>query len=59
MGMNKYGDSITIKASITYIRHDEKPWYNACPTLGCNKKVTENMNLWRCEKCNKDFVTVR
>jgi replication factor A1 len=27
-------------------------YYPACPTPGCNKKVTEGGDGWRCEKCN-------
>ncbi|KAF9398005.1 Replication factor A protein 1 [Mortierella sp. AD011] len=27
-------------------------YYPACPTPNCNKKVTEDSNGWRCEKCN-------
>ncbi|KAG0207898.1 Replication factor A protein 1 [Mortierella sp. GBA30] len=27
--------------------------YPACPTPNCNKKVTEDNGMWRCEKCNQ------
>ncbi|KAG0291122.1 Replication factor A protein 1 [Linnemannia gamsii] len=26
--------------------------YPACPSANCNKKVTEDNNVWRCESCN-------
>jgi replication factor A1 len=28
-------------------------YYPACPTPNCNKKLTEEGNMWRCEKCNQ------
>lgn len=36
---------------------DKPPWYNACPTPNCNRKVTsdESKKQWRCEHCNKTF----
>jgi replication factor A1 len=36
---------------------EKPPWYNACPTESCNKKVTLNeaSGLWQCEKCDKGF----
>jgi len=56
MGMGEKPDYITIKASVNYIKHDTDGFYIACPTPGCNKKVTDLMNGgYRCEKCNKEF----
>ncbi|EYU45429.1 hypothetical protein ABFS82_09G050100 [Erythranthe guttata] len=42
-----------IKACISYIKHDQAMWYQACKT--CNKKVTEAVGsgYW-CEKCEKN-----
>lgn len=40
------------------IKHDENAalYYNACPSEGCNKKVTQNeRGLWHCPKCNREY----
>jgi replication factor A1 len=59
MGLGEKPDYIVLKGSVVYIKHDNDPWYTACPTDQCNKKVTENMsNDWFCEKCNKSFPQV-
>jgi replication factor A1 len=58
LGNQEKPDYITIKATTTYIKHDNDCWYTACPTPNCNKKVTEtlgNNSMWRCEKCRADF----
>jgi replication factor A1 len=39
LGMSEKPDYVTLKGSVTYIRHDNDPWYAACPNAGCNKKV--------------------
>lgn len=39
LGMGEKADFVTIKGSITFIRHDTDPWYAACPNGDCNKKV--------------------
>jgi replication factor A1 len=52
-------DFVTIKGTIIYMKHDNDPWYTACPTPGCNKKVTQGMNSWTCDKCSLDFPNVR
>jgi len=42
-----------------FFRHDndKPPWYNACPTPECNRKVilNESTREWRCEKCRKNY----
>ena len=52
-------DFFTVRATITFFKHDwEKgslPWYMACPTVGCNKKVTEDSGSWHCEKCSRSY----
>ena len=53
------GDFIVVKATITNIRHDfnKPPWYYACPSEDCKKKVTTGHggdDFW-CEKCNKTY----
>lgn len=58
MGMGEKPDYTCFKGTITYIKHDNDPWYNACPAVDCNKKVIENMGGWHCEKCNKTHDTM-
>lgn len=41
-------------ATISHIKQ-ENCMYPACPTEGCNKKVTEIDRGWRCEKCDSVF----
>ncbi|PPQ98811.1 hypothetical protein CVT24_003365 [Panaeolus cyanescens] len=41
------------RGTIMHIR--ENISYPACPTDGCNKKVNEMGDSWRCEKCNLSF----
>ena len=53
------GEYMTIKATINFIKHDQDPFYEACPTSDCNKKVNRLSNgNYRCEKCNSEFPTV-
>jgi replication factor A1 len=43
-----------------FFRHDndKPPWYSACPSPGCNRKVSQDASkMWRCEKCQKTFPT--
>jgi replication factor A1 len=59
LGMSEKPDYITVKGAAVYIKHDNDPFYAACPTPGCNKKVVESMNgEYSCEKCNKHFQSV-
>jgi replication factor A1 len=56
LGFGEKADYLGFKATINYIKHDNEPWYTACPTEGCNKKVSETMDgNWFCEKCNQAF----
>lgn len=60
MGLTEKGDYMTTKATVTFMKHDqdEGPWYTACPSEGCNKKVIQGMgDSWQCEKCNRDYPT--
>lgn len=42
----------TVKATVAHIKQ-ERFSYPACPTQGCNKKLTDmGGGEWRCEKCN-------
>jgi len=60
LGFKEKPDFFTCRATITFFKHDwEKgspPWYMACPSQGCNKKVTqEGDGSWRCDKCNRTY----
>jgi replication factor A1 len=65
MGMGEKPDWITVKATVTFIKHDQEPkgdkpggpWYHACPAdSNQNYKVVEEPNGdWRCEKLNQVF----
>jgi replication factor A1 len=44
------------RAMITFLKSDGVLAYPACPTEGCNKKVTEEgTGQWHCEKCQKTY----
>jgi replication factor A1 len=59
LGRAEKPDYITVKGTVTYLKHDNDPWYTACPTPNCNKKVVEGMGgQWSCEKCNQHFDNV-
>eukprot|EP01116_Phalansterium_solitarium_P017308 TRINITY_DN4229_c0_g2_i1.p1 TRINITY_DN4229_c0_g2~~TRINITY_DN4229_c0_g2_i1.p1 ORF type:complete len:652 (-),score=238.32 TRINITY_DN4229_c0_g2_i1:174-2129(-) len=48
-------DNFVLRGLITQIRHEGTMWYTACPTKGCNKKVTQEATGWHCVKCNKTY----
>lgn len=54
LGMNEKPDFFSARATITFIK-SENLWYPACPTEKCNKKVSQDGDEWRCEKCNQTF----
>ena len=44
-----------LQGAISYVK-SENVSYPACPSEGCNKKVTEiGSGSWRCEKCDKSY----
>lgn len=48
-------DYFNLRATVIYIKQ-ENLYYPACPSQGCNKKVTqEDDNAWRCEKCDATY----
>lgn len=51
LGMGEEADYFTLKATIVYIKQDTF-CYPACRSEGCNKKVMQVDNGWRCEKCD-------
>ena len=42
------------RATIVFVKH-ESMWYPACQTPTCSKKVTDEGEGWRCEKCAKTW----
>ena len=39
VGAGEKPDYVTFKGVITHIFREREPWYTACPTKDCNKKV--------------------
>ncbi|KAI6045607.1 hypothetical protein EDC04DRAFT_2888624 [Pisolithus marmoratus] len=42
------------RATVMHVK-SENIAYPACPTQNCNKKVVEENERWRCEKCDKTY----
>jgi len=55
LGRGEKPDYCTIKAQVTFLKHDANPWYEACTSPDCKKKVTASNGGYRCEKCNIDL----
>lgn len=51
---DKGAENFSTRATIMHIKTDNLS-YPACPTQGCNKKVTQVGTGWRCEKCDRSF----
>lgn len=49
-----------VKAFLVFIRNSEMTtlYYLSCPTEKCMRKVVEDSDGWRCEKCNKSYSEV-
>ena len=54
LGMSDKPDYFSARATVMHIKSDTIA-YAACPTEGCNKKVTDIGDGWRCEKCDKTY----
>jgi len=54
LGMSDKPEYFSARASIMHIKTDNIS-YPACPNAGCNKKVIQLNDEWRCEKCDKSF----
>ncbi|KAG4093893.1 replication factor-a protein [Neocallimastix lanati (nom. inval.)] len=54
LGTGEKPDYFSSIATIVYIKKDNF-CYPACPSEGCNKKVSEEEDGWRCEKCSKTY----
>lgn len=42
---------------VSQIKNDDKIYYNACPSENCKKKVIEEANGFKCEACQKTYLT--
>jgi ribosomal protein L37AE/L43A len=54
LGTDDRVDYFSARATVMHIKSDNIS-YPACPTQGCNKKVVEGHDGWRCEKCDKSY----
>ena len=45
LGLKEKPDYVGFKGTVTYIRHENEPWYTGCPTPSCNRKVTKTLIL--------------
>lgn len=54
IGLNEKVDYFQTRASVAFVKTDTLS-YPACSTDGCNKKVTDQGDGWRCEKCDKTW----
>ncbi|KAI0053916.1 replication factor-a protein [Auriscalpium vulgare] len=54
LGMSDNADFFSTRATIMHIR-PETMMYPACPSEGCNKKVVDGHDGWRCEKCERSY----
>ncbi|KAK0229030.1 hypothetical protein IW262DRAFT_1354294 [Armillaria fumosa] len=54
MGQSDKTEYFSTRATIMHIKSDNIA-YPACQNESCNKKVIENNNVWRCEKCEQSF----
>ena len=52
LGMSEETDYFTTKATIIHVKQDTFS-YPACLSEGCNKKVIQVEDGWRCERCDK------
>ncbi|KAJ8483106.1 hypothetical protein ONZ51_g4913 [Trametes cubensis] len=54
LGMSDKVDTFSSRATIMHVKADNLT-YPACPAQGCNKKVLQMGDSWRCEKCDKSY----
>ncbi|KAI0345302.1 replication factor-A protein 1 [Trametopsis cervina] len=54
IGMSDKGDVFSARATVMHIKNDTLA-YPACQSEGCNKKVTEQHDGWKCEKCDRSW----
>ncbi|THH28502.1 hypothetical protein EUX98_g5682 [Antrodiella citrinella] len=54
LGGSDKTDYFSTKATVMHLK-PENIAYPACPTQGCSKKVFDQHDGWRCEKCDRSF----
>jgi replication factor A1 len=54
IGMSEKTEYFSARATIVHIKSDNLA-YPACQSAECNKKVIEQHDGWRCEKCDKSY----
>ncbi len=54
LGMGENAEYFSTRATIMHIKSDNIA-YPACQTQGCSKKVIEQHDGWRCEKCDRSW----
>lgn len=47
-------DYFNLRATVLFLKTDGFS-YPACPSADCNKKVFEDADAWRCEKCQRTY----
>ncbi|VDB82701.1 unnamed protein product [Peniophora sp. CBMAI 1063] len=52
--VSEKAEYFSIRATVMNVK-PENIAYPACPSLNCNKKVNDEGNGWRCEKCEKTY----
>ena len=54
IGTSDKPEYFSCRGTIMNIKSDNL-WYTACPGESCNKKVVENGDGWKCEKCDRNY----
>lgn len=54
LGMGEKPDYFNTKGTIVFFKK-ENCLYKACPSSECNKKVIEDGDSYRCEKCSRNY----
>lgn len=55
LGLGEKPDYFTLRCATVSMVRDKNLYYPGCASGDCFKKVIQNDNGWRCEKCNKTF----
>lgn len=56
VGMNDKPDYVSIRGTVLFVKKDNIS-YPGCPGEGCQKKVIDQGDGWRCEKCDRTYPT--
>ncbi|KAH8099587.1 replication factor-a protein [Cristinia sonorae] len=54
LGNGDKADFFSTRATVMHLKSDNIA-YPACPNTGCSKKVFDQHDGWRCEKCDRSF----